>query len=210
MRSQPGSGDEGGARRPDSGRANLSTGSTVLSDSEQDAACVARCLGGEVEAFGELVERYQRVLYNVALRLVGHPEDAREVSHDALLKAFEKLASFDPSHKFFSWVYRIAVNESLNRRARRRELQPLDPNLRAAADDPLAAVAARETSDRIERALRQLTLEQREVVVLRHFLEMSYAELSATLLVPEKTVKSRLYEARQRLAALLEEPGEAP
>jgi RNA polymerase sigma-70 factor (ECF subfamily) len=209
MRSQPGSGVQGDARAADPDRTNLSAGWTVFSDSEQDAQSVARCLGGELEAFGDLIERYQRVLFNVALRLLGNPEDARDVSHDALLKAFEKLSSYDPSHKFFSWIYRITVNESLNRLSRRREIQPLDPNLRA-ADDPLAAVVARETSDSVQQALLRLTPEQREVVVLRHFLEMSYAEMSATLLIPEKTVKSRLYEARQRLATLLEGLGEAP
>ena len=172
-----------------------------MSDRE-DAAIVADCLGGSPQDFVVLVERYQRVLYNLALRMLGDPEDARDATQTAFLRVWESLARFDPRHRFFSWIYRITTNECLNQIQRRRRLEPLHPGL-ASADDPTAGLRTRETSDRVQQALLRLTPEHREVVILRHFMELSYGEIAETLALPEKTVKSRLYEARQRLCEIL-------
>lgn len=171
-------------------------------DGDPDEALVTRCLGGDVEAFEPLVLRYQRVLYNTAYRLLGDREDARDVAQGALVKAYEKLSSFDPSRRFFSWIYRIGVNEALNARSRRRPGAPpvLEPSASGGAED---ALVARERSDVVQAALLRLGAEDREVIVLRHFAELSYAEIGDTLGIPEKTVKSRLHEARQRLGRLL-------
>jgi len=165
---------------------------------------VTRCLAGDVEAFGGLVERYQRVLYNLSLRMLGNTEDARDATQTAFLKVWENLARFNPRYRFFSWIYRITVNECLNQIDRRRRLEPLDPDL-PSKNDTASGVRARETSERIQAALLCLTPEHRQVVILRHFLEMPYGEMARTLMIPEKTVKSRLYEARQRLCELLPE-----
>jgi RNA polymerase sigma-70 factor (ECF subfamily) len=180
--------------------------SRVVSEDGDDAAIVARCLEGDIQAFGTLVERYQRVLYNLSLRMTGSPEDARDASQTAFLKAWEKLASFDPQYRFFSWIYRIAVNECLNQLNRRRRVEPLDTHLELpSGEDASSTLRAREASERVQAALLRLTPEHREVVILRHFLEMPYGEIADTLTIPEKTVKSRLYEARQRLCELLPE-----
>jgi RNA polymerase sigma-70 factor (ECF subfamily) len=180
--------------------------SRVVSEDGDDAAIVARCLEGDIQAFGTLVERYQRVLYNLSLRMTGSPEDARDASQTAFLKAWEKLASFDPQYRFFSWIYRIAVNECLNQLNRRRRVEPLDSHLELpSGEDASSTLRAREASERVQAALLRLTPEHREVVILRHFLEMPYGEIADTLTIPEKTVKSRLYEARQRLCELLPE-----
>lgn len=180
--------------------------SLVVSDDGDDAAIVARCLEGDVQAFSILVERYQRVLYNLGLRMLGNPEDARDASQTAFLKAWAKLSSFDPRFRFFSWIYKITVNECLNQINRRRRVEPLDPKVELPSrEDTAAGVEAREATERVQAALLQLTAEHREVVILRHFLEMSYGEIAGTLTIAEKTVKSRLYEARQRLCELLPE-----
>jgi RNA polymerase sigma-70 factor (ECF subfamily) len=171
-------------------------------DNGDDVRLVARCLRGEVEAFEPLVARYQKVLFNVALRLLGDREDARDVTQTAFVKAYEKLHTYDPSHRFFSWIYRIALNESLNLKSRRPALLRLDERL-ASSGSPYQAAEAHETSDRVQAGLLKLAPEQREVVVLRHFAELSYRDISAALGVPEKTVKSRLYAARQRLGQIL-------
>lgn len=168
-----------------------------------DEALVARCLGGEVEAFEPLVLRYQRVLYNAAYRLLGDREDAREVAQSAFVKAYEKLGSFDPRYRFFSWIYRIVVNEALNTRNRRRPSEPLGAELPGGSGVE-EALAARERSDSVQAALLRLGSEDREVIVLRHFAELSYAEIGETLGIAEKTVKSRLHEARQRLGRILQ------
>jgi RNA polymerase sigma-70 factor (ECF subfamily) len=173
-------------------------------DGDPDEALVARCLRGEVEAFEPLVVRYQRVLYNTAYRLLGDREDARDVAQGALVKAYSKLASFDPRYRFFSWIYRIVVNEALNTRSRRRPADPLLVDLPTGGAGVEDALASRERADSVQAALLRLSSDDREVIVLRHFAELSYAEIGETLGVPEKTVKSRLHEARQRLGRILE------
>ena len=159
-------------------------------------------LAGQTEAFGVLVTRYQKVMYTVALRMLGNPEDARDATQDAFVKAYQHLATFDSRYRFYSWMYRILVNECLNVNRDRRPEEPLD------ATRP--APAARSTRPwrqsavvQINMALEQLTPEYRAVVVLRHFAGQSYGEIAEALSIPEKTVKSRLYSARQRLGELL-------
>jgi RNA polymerase sigma-70 factor (ECF subfamily) len=168
----------------------------------EDLACVVRCLKGDASAFEPLVLRYQRVLFTAALRLLGNSEDARDATQNAFVRAYERLDTFDPSRRFFSWIYRIAVNESLNLRRAAHPHEPLPETLETGAD-ALARVEARELSERVQAALMTLTPEYREVVVMRHFVDLSYEEIADMLGIPEKTVKSRLFSARQRLAPLL-------
>ncbi len=174
----------------------------LMVDGDPDAELVARCLRGEVEAFEPLVHRYQRALFNVAWRMLGDREDARDVVQGAFVKAWQNLASFDPRYRFFSWVYRIVVNESLNARSRRRPLEPLVADV-AAPGGPEEALRSRERADGLQAGLLGLGEDDRQVIVLRHFAEMSYAEIAQTLGLPEKTVKSRLHEARRRLGRAL-------
>lgn len=168
---------------------------------------VARCLRGDLSGFEPIVERYNRVLFGVALRLLGNYQEACDATQDAFIKAFEHLDSFDPERKLFSWLYRILVNECLNVRRARRQSEPLNdriPDLHA----PDEAAASSERRERIQAALDELPFDSRQVVVLRHFAELSYGEIAETLGIPEKTVKSRLFTARQRLAELLTARGE--
>ena len=174
-------------------------------DGDPDAALVARCLAGEVDAFEPLVLRYQRVLFNVAVRMLGDREDARDVTQEAFLKAYQKLASFDPSYRFFSWMYRIVLNESLNARSRRRPGVPLDREPVDPGSPEDGAARPRAAGPRAGGPAGLATAD-REVLVLRHFAELSYADIGTALGIAEKTVKSRLHEARQRLGRVLE-PG---
>ncbi len=171
---------------------------------EDDGVWVGRCLEGDSSAFEPLVARYQRVLFAVALRLTGDYRDAQDATQNAFVKAYQKLDRYDPSRKFFSWLYRIAVNECLNLRRGRKPHEPLSPALeaRTEARDRVEAI---EQHTRIQAALLQLSSEYRQVVVLRHFAELSYDEIAQTLGIPEKTVKSRLFSARERLAGLLQD-----
>jgi len=174
----------------------------MVNGDPDDADLVSRCLGGDVQAFEPLVLRYQRVLFNVAWRMLGDREEARDVVQGAFVKAWEKLGTFDPRYRFFSWIYRIVVNESLNARGRRPPLQPLEADL-PSPGGPEVELRDRERSDCVQAALRRLSGDDREVIVLRHFADLSYAEIGEALGLAEKTVKSRLHEARRRLGRAL-------
>jgi RNA polymerase sigma-70 factor, ECF subfamily len=169
---------------------------------DEDSLLVAQCLAGDTASFRPLVERYQRVLFSVALRMLGDREDAADATQTAFLRAYEKLASYDRCNKFFSWLYRILVNECLNVRRGQRQTVPVDVGI-AAPDGPLEELEAAERRARVQAALLRLPREQREVVVLRHFADLSYADIADVLELPEKTVKSRLYAARQQLGRWL-------
>ncbi len=177
-----------------------------MSDQDDERVWVVRCLKGDASAFEPLVARYERPLFAIALRMVANYEDARDVTQNAFIRAFEHLDSFDPERRFFSWIYRIAVNESLNLQRARRPQEPLGTGLQVAGGQT-EAVESGETAARVEQALSRLTDAYREVVVLRYFGELSYEEISQAVGVPEKTVKSRLFSARQRLAELLGHEG---
>ena len=173
----------------------------------RDQSLVDRCLKGDRRALEALVREYQKPLYNAAYRILGNPEDAADVTQAAFLKAFENLDRYDPKYKLFSWMYRIAVNEALNQLKRSKHQQPLDD---LAADDhpgPDAEAEAGNLSRDIQGGLMALTDEYRTVIVLRHFSDFSYRQISDILEIPEKTVKSRLYSARQLMKEQLQAHG---
>jgi RNA polymerase sigma-70 factor (ECF subfamily) len=165
---------------------------------DDDRLVVERCLGGDTAAFRTLVERYQRVLFTVAVRMLGDADAATDAAQDAFVSAYRKLQTYDRGHKFFSWLYRILVNECLNVRRSRRLMEPLDAGM-ASGDSPHRTAERAELRTGVRLALRRLTPANREVIVLRHYAGLSYVEMAEALGVPEKTVKSRLYSARQRL-----------
>ena len=181
---------------------NFSPGRVYFMQEPDDAALVARSASGDTGAFEVLVGRHQRVLFGVALRMLGDYSDASDATQSAFVKAYEKLATFDPRFRFFSWIYRILLNECLNARRDRRPVETLDPEL-AVEGGPFEAMEAAERRRLVQRALLALPVEYREVIVLRHFGELHYDDIAATLGIPSKTVKSRLYSARQRLLDLL-------
>lgn len=168
-----------------------------------DGLWVSRCLRGDASAFEPLVQRYQRVLFSVAYRMLGNYEDALDATQNAFIKAYQGLDGYDPRRRFFSWIYRIAVNECLNARRARRPGEQLDERLPDAEAGPQEIAEHGERSASIDAALVRLSEEHRLVLVLRHFADLSYDEMSEALGIPEKTVKSRLFEARQRLGQLL-------
>lgn len=165
---------------------------------DDDIVLVGRCLEGDAAAYRPLVERHQRVLFTVATRLLGDGDAAADAVQSAFVRAYRKLHTFDQRHKFFSWIYRILVNECLNVRRSRRRLEPLDAGL-ATREDPHRDAEHAELRADVQAALLRLPPAYREVVVLRHYANLSYLEIAGVLGVSEKTVKSRLYSARQRL-----------
>lgn len=169
---------------------------------------VERCRDGDKGAFAELVRRYQRPIYNVSYRVLGNAEDASEITQGVFLKVAERLNEYDPRFKFFSWIYRISINESLNLLRRNVREESLDEEVDLPDSeyaDPEARMSAAQQSAQIQTALMGMTAEHRVVVTLRHFSDCSYREIGSILDLDEKTVKSRLFEARQRLRELLKD-----
>ncbi len=168
-----------------------------------DQTLVRRFLEGERKAFEPLVERYQKTVYNVALRMANDPDDAADITQNVFIKASEKLGSYDPTYKFFSWIYRIAVNESINFVGSARKSEALSEDLATGGSSPDEILQAGMLSETVEAGLTKLSDDNRVVIVLRHFEELSYDEIGFILDLPVKTVKSRLFTARQSLKKIL-------
>jgi RNA polymerase sigma-70 factor, ECF subfamily len=175
---------------------------------DPDETLVQRCRSGDRQALAALMERYQRPIFNAAYRVLGNGDDAADVTQTTFLKVAEKLDDYDAQYKFFSWIYRIAINESLNalrRDAHEESLEDEDELPGPNAVDPERHASDAELAGRVQRALMLMRFEHRIVITLRHFSDCSYGEIAWILELQEKTVKSRLFEARQKLRELLKE-----
>jgi RNA polymerase sigma-70 factor, ECF subfamily len=182
--------------------ANFSRHEVYVGQDASDLDLVTRCLDGDASAFAPIVERYQRLLVTVARRMLGDGGEADDAAQSAFVKAYQSLGSFDRQRRFFSWLYRILLNECLNRQRDRRGYEPISPELPAGAT-PIETLERKERCARVQAAILALPSEYRQVVVLRHFADLSYDEIGETLGLPAARVKSRLYSARQRLAVML-------
>jgi RNA polymerase sigma-70 factor (ECF subfamily) len=164
-----------------------------------DQAIVRRVLAGETAAFTYLVDRYERVVYNAAYRITSDRQDAEDVTQTVFMKVFENLRVYNPKYRFYSWMYRIAVNEALNHQARtqNRKAVDFDESHDAGAEDK--KLETQELEDQVQEAIYSLDPGDRALVVLKHFQGFSYEEIGYILDLPVRKVKSRLYTARQRL-----------
>ena len=176
---------------------------------DDDDTLLERYRHGDQDAYAALVVRYHRPIYNAAFWILRRAEDASDVTQIVFLKVIEKLDDYDPQYRFFSWIYRIAVNEALNLQRRGAHQAPRDDDdaaaLPARGRDTEADVGGAEQARHLQAALLALPVNARVVLSLRHFSECSYEEIADILALDLKTVKSRLFEARQRLRALLEQ-----
>jgi RNA polymerase sigma-70 factor (ECF subfamily) len=180
----------------------------------QAAALVAEAQGGSKDAFNELVRRYRPRIIALALHLTGNMSEAEDIAQEVFFKAYRKLDSFEGRSEFFTWVYRMAVNRSLNARrdrSRRRETTMDDPRVDTAVDidaggDPARAAELRQIYKRLVRALDSLAPEMRTSVVLVVLQGLSQAEAAVVQSCSPGTVAWRIHEARQRLRRALELP----
>lgn len=184
-------------------------------DAEIDRALIERAQASDRAAFRELVERYHRRAFGIALALVKDEEDAREVVQEAFVRVYRGLSRFNGSSSFFTWLYRIVHNLSIDviRKPGRRDTD-LDTALeqeeadgtplgRTAGGDPLEMVQRSELSARIRAALDELPPYHRGVIVMRELQGMSYEEMAETMGVSKGTIMSRLFHARRKLQASL-------
>ncbi|MGH7887330.1 MAG: RNA polymerase sigma factor [Candidatus Binatia bacterium] len=172
-----------------------------------DWELVKQCQAGETSAFQELVSRYHQKVYTVSLGLLRNREDALDVAQEAFFRAYRKIRSFQGSSSFYTWIYRIAVNISIDtqRRQKRNPLEfreSMDGVLEAqneVARDPFADVHDRELREKLTKSINELTPEHKAVIVLRTIEGMSYKDIGQILGCSEGTVMSRLHYARKKL-----------
>lgn len=188
-----------------------------------DTELVAAAVGGSQEAFQTLVERFERPVFSLVVRMVGEPATAEDLSQEAFLKAFRHLDSYDPSRKFSSWLFKIAHNTTLDHLRRHGlETVPLERpdddeghGLAAVlADDtlrsPEAAAQRSDLASALAAAIDTLRPEYREIVLLRYQEGLAYQEIAEVADLPLGTVKTHLHRARGELMAALEAAGWGP
>jgi RNA polymerase sigma-70 factor (ECF subfamily) len=176
-------------------------------NSENDRELIENCMNGDRQAIETLLFRYEKPVYNAAYRMLNSTEDARDVTQTVFLRVIEKLGSYDPRYKFFSWIYRIALNESINCLKKQNRLDALDREPASEASGPAEQTGTEQMSQGIQTALMTIKAEYRTVIVLKHFADCSYSEISQILDLPEKKIKSRLYTGRQLLKDALTKSG---
>ncbi len=182
---------------------------------DDDAGSAARCRRGDTEAFASLVRRHQKRMLNIAYRMTGDHDDACDVVQEAFLSAWRAIGKFRGNARFSTWLTGIVLNQARNHlaqraaRARRDGISLDDPShsaygklgdgLCSQGTSPAECLEKQEVEARVQACIGRLDGEQREVIVLRDIQGFSYEEIGALLKMPDGTVKSRLFRARNAL-----------
>jgi RNA polymerase sigma-70 factor (ECF subfamily) len=180
-----------------------------------ESGLIERARRGDREAFGRLVERYQRRVVGVAFSVVHNHEDALEIAQEAFVKAFANLKQFESRSSFSTWLHRITANLAIDfrrREGRHLVLRGEDAEhelekIPSGRGDLFKAAERGEINERLRQALDELTPEHRTVILLREVEGLSYDEISAIVDCPRGTIMSRLHYARTRLRSLLKDLG---
>ncbi|MFT4977194.1 MAG: RNA polymerase sigma-70 factor (ECF subfamily) [Myxococcota bacterium] len=188
---------------------------------EEDHDLVRATLGGDATAYRCLVERYQGRIYSVVYGMVRNPEDARELSQDAFVKAYKNLSRFRLESSFYTWLCRISMNVSIDhlRRQKLRRTEMFDEGIASRDDtgvislahhreDPRRNLERKRLRERIITEVEKLPDDQRQVIILREIDGLPYKEIAEIMDIPEGTVMSRLYYARKKLQAALQDTNE--
>jgi RNA polymerase sigma-70 factor (ECF subfamily) len=177
---------------------------------DEDYEVVLSCRKGDDEAFGILVERHQKKVFNMALRMTGDYDEACEVVQEAFLAAFRAIRKFRGEAKFSTWLYGIVLNVSKTRLKQTAQRRQKTVSIGDPADDPvdrlpgegvsaLEVLEKKDVQAKVQHCIRTLDEEFREVLVLRDIQGFSYDEIGGILKVPEGTIKSRLFRAREAM-----------
>ena len=173
----------------------------------EDSALVELARKDQAGAFDVLVDRYYKIVYSVAMKMINDSNDAADITQNVFMKVYQNFQQFNPKYKFFSWIYRIAMNEAINYCNRTdRRTEPHHESMAGEAT-PESLYHQSELEVNVQKALMKLKPDYRSVIVLSHFQGLSYREISETLSISEKTVKSRLFTSRQELKNILKTDG---
>lgn len=182
---------------------------------ENDAVVVAQVLAGDRDAFREVVERHSQTLFRLAYRMTGNEQDAEDVVQETFLRAYRRLNKFEARSSFSTWLYRIAVNCSLDQSRKRRQqderqLEPNpelpDPMQTLPSTDPSTErlVLSAEVRKKVEATLNDLTEKERAAFVLRHYEGMSIEEVARAMGLRANAAKNNIFRAVQKLRRALQ------
>ena len=188
----------------------------VVDDRDADMALVEAVRAGDATAYRGLVEKYQTRVYHVVYGMVRNQEDAQELTQESFVKAYRNLHAFREDSRFYTWLYRIAMNLAIDftRRRARAPVAGLDEDVAARdadggiaeahhADNPRKALERKQLHAAIMNAVAELPEDQRQVILLREVDGLSYKEIADVLEIAEGTVMSRLFYARKKLQKVL-------
>jgi RNA polymerase sigma-70 factor, ECF subfamily len=177
----------------------------VRSSEPRDEDLVRRAVGGEISAFGTLVERHERRVYNLALRMTGREEDARDATQDAFLTALRKLSSYRGDAAFTTWLHRVTINACYDLLRKRARAPVLERDGERAPEPPPGPDHAQdvELSVDVRRALLEVPDDYRVVMLLHDVHDLPYDEVATIVGIPVGTVKSRLHRGRVALARIM-------
>jgi RNA polymerase sigma-70 factor (ECF subfamily) len=178
---------------------------------DQERAWIEQALQGDRTAFGHLVRAYERPVYNLTYRMLGDPAEAEDAAQETFLRAFNKLATYQPERKFVNWLLSIASHHCIDRLRRRNRAPqlsldgPMPPQwLTSDAPRPEQVVDKKQRREQVRQVLETLPADYRAAVVLRYWYGLSYREIATTMDTTESAIKSRLHRARRMMAEHLE------
>jgi len=174
---------------------------------EQERVWLQQALRGDTDAFGQLVQAYERPVYNLTYRMLGNAAEAEDAAQETFLRAYTRLATYQPERKFVNWLLSIASHYCIDRlRKRQRAPQvslegPIPPQwLTSDAPQPDQEVSQQQSRDLVRKMLDRLPDVYRSAVVLRYWYGLSYSEIAEAMDTTESAIKSRLHRARRMLA----------
>jgi RNA polymerase sigma-70 factor (ECF subfamily) len=175
-------------------------------DQVDDQTLVTAALGGRAEAFGTLVERYDRAVYHLAYRTLREPEEARDAAQEAFFKAYRSLRTFKPGAKFSTWIFSITYHACCDRLARRKRYSNEElPERADPSAGPESQAIASDEAHRLRAAIEALPEKYRTVITLYHLQGCQYEEIAQVLAIPMGTVKTHLFRAKEQLRRILSE-----
>jgi RNA polymerase sigma-70 factor, ECF subfamily len=176
----------------------------------EEADIIRRCLDGETDSYSILVDRYKMMVYNVAYRMLGDGDSAKDISQESFIAAYGGLKTFKRDAKFSSWLYTIVLNKCRDYLRQAKDYIPIDDisDVRPGSGiSPEQAAANRQSGDMLQQALDALPAEYREAIVLKHIEELDYQEISAITGASVSALKVRAHRGREMLRKVLEKAG---
>jgi len=169
---------------------------------KDDNELVYEVTRGSISSFEVLIDRYQKTIFNMVLKMVGDVETAKDLTQDVFVTAFEKMGGFNFNYRFFSWIYKIAVNKTLNYLKSKVPSESLNGSETNIAEDTDSQERERNRK-MVQSGLRSLQADYRILLLLKYYCGLSYEEIAETVKIPEKKVKSRLFIAREQLHKIM-------